>query len=193
MDFAEQESLESQLASLEKRLQRVEGRVQLYKIGSILLAVSILWLLLGTNRFGAVQAQSQQSEKLRLRELDIVDEKGRERIVIAAPLPEAVVDGKVGHRVRVISAAVQFKATNGNEQGGIALSDDGSMIVGIDDERGHERAHLYYLPKRGSGVFLTGESGKDTVSLLLPNGGGAPSLEMTDKSGRVVLAEPRTK
>jgi hypothetical protein len=42
-----------------------------------------------------VQAQSQ---KLRLRELDIVDEKGRERIVIAAPLPEAVVDGKVGRR-----------------------------------------------------------------------------------------------
>jgi len=158
MNSAEQESLGSQLALLEGRLRRTERWVRFNKIGWTLLAVLVL-LLIGTNPFGGVKAQSQQPQKLRLRELDIVDEKGRERIVIAAPLPEAVVDGKAGHRVRVVSAAVQFKSPNGNEQGGIALSDDGSMIFGIDDERGHERAHLYYLPKRGSGVFLTGENG----------------------------------
>jgi hypothetical protein len=67
------------------------------------------------------------------------------------------------------------------------------MIFGIDDERGHERAHLYYLPKRGSGVFLTGENSKETVSLLLPNGGGDPSLEMTNQAGKVVSALPPKK
>jgi hypothetical protein len=114
-------TLQSQLASLEERLHRSERS---HKTGWTLLAVLVL-LLLGTNRFDMVQAQPQQPQKLRLRELDIVDEKGRERIVIAASLPEAVVDGKVGHPVRVVSAAVQFKAPNGNEQGGISLSDDG--------------------------------------------------------------------
>lgn len=45
-----------------------------------------------------------------------------------------------GHRVREVSAAVQFKAQDGTEQGGIAMSDDGSMIVGIEQAR-----HRLYL------------------------------------------------
>ena len=192
MNSAEQESLGSRLALLEGRLRRTERWVRFNKIGWTLLAVLVL-LLIGTDPFGVVKAQSQQPQKLRLRELDIVDEQGRERIVIAAPLPEAVVDGKAGHRVRVVSAAVQFKSPNGNEQGGIALSDDGSMIFGIDDERGHERAHLYYLPKRGSGIFLTGENGRETVSLIVPKGGNDPSLEMTNQAGTTVLALPTKK
>ena len=73
------------------------------------------------------------------------------------------------------------------------MSDDGSMIVGIDDERGQERAHLYYLPKRGSDVYLQGEKGKGTVSLLLPNGGGDASLEMISASGNVILGLPPKK
>jgi hypothetical protein len=128
-----------------------------------------------------------------VRELDIVDEEGRERIVIAAPLPEPLVNGKVEHRVRRVSAAVQFKAANGNEQGGIAMSDDGSMLFGIDDERGHERAHLYYLPKRGSGVALTGENGIQLASLSIPSSGGDPSLSITDKAGKIILQVPSAK
>jgi hypothetical protein len=100
------------------------------------------------------------------------------------------VNGKVGHRIRVVSAAVQFKAPDGTEQGGIALSDDGSFLFGIDNETGHERAHLYYIPKRGSGVYLQGESSKETVSLLLPAGGKDPKLEMMDKSGKSVATVP---
>jgi hypothetical protein len=101
--------------------------------------------------------------KASLRELDIVDEKGRERIVIASPLPDPIVN---------------------------ALSDDGSFMFGIDDETGRERAHLYYIPKRGSGVYLQGESSKETVSLLLPAGGKDPKLEMMDKSGKSVATVP---
>jgi hypothetical protein len=149
-----------------------------------------VFFLLGTSRHGIAQSQSQ---KLRLRELDIVDDQGRERIVIAAPLPDPVVNGRPGHRIRVVSAAVQFRAPNGNEQGGIALSDDGSFLFGIDDETGRERAHLYYLPKRGSGVLLQGENNKETVSMLLPNGGGNPKLEMTDLSGKSIAVVPLPK
>lgn len=134
MTLTDHENCESKLAWLEKRLHRTERSLQFHKIGWILLAVVVV-LLLGSKRFGIVQAQSPQPHKLRLRELDIVDEKGRERIVIAAPIPEPLVNGRAEHRVREVSAAVQFKAPDGTEQGGIAMSDDGSMIVGIDDER----------------------------------------------------------
>jgi hypothetical protein len=64
------------VASLERRLDRAERWILLHKIG---------WTLLA-----GLQAQSQ---RLRLRELDIVDEKGRERIVLASPLPDPIVNG----------------------------------------------------------------------------------------------------
>jgi hypothetical protein len=192
MNSAEKDGLLARLNQLDERLRRTERQAQLHRVGWIMLTIALI-LVSWTEHLSVAQAQSQPVQKLRIRELDVVDEKGRERIVIAAPLPEPVVDGKVGHRVRAISAAVQFKAANGNEQGGIAMSDDGSMLVGIDDERGHERAHLYYLPKRGSGVFLTGENGTQSVSLSLPNGGGDPSLNMTDKAGKVILELPSHK
>jgi hypothetical protein len=95
------------------------------------------------------------------------------------------VNGKVGHRI-----TVQFKALDGTEQGGIALSDDGSFMFGIDDETGRERAHLYYIPKRGSGVYLQGESSKETATLLLPAGGQNPKLDMTDQAGKSVATMP---
>ncbi|MBV8812413.1 MAG: hypothetical protein JO033_27395 [Acidobacteriaceae bacterium] len=193
MDSMADEGILVRLDLLERRLGRIEHRAQLHKSGWIILAMALALVFFWTERLGVAQEQSQPGQKIRVRELDIVDEKGRERIVIAAPLPEPLVDGKVGHRVRRVSAAVQFKAANGNEQGGIAMSDDGSMLVGIDDERGHERAHLYYLPKRGSGVALTGENGTQSASLLLPNGGGDPTLSMTDKAGKVILQLPSNK
>ena len=192
MNSTAEDSILARLDVLETRLRHAEQRAHLHKAGWIVLAVALA-LVFWTERSVVAQAQSQPVQKIRARELDIVDEKGRERIVIAAPLPEPLVDGKVGHRVRPISAAVQFKAANGNEQGGIAMSDDGSMLVGIDDERGHERAHLYYLPKRGSGVALTGENGIQSASLSLPNGAADPSLSMTDKAGKVILQLPSDK
>jgi hypothetical protein len=182
------QDIRSDFLSLEKRLERAERSLKLYKAAWALLAVLIL-LLFRSNSTGVVHAQPSTSDRLRLRELDIIDEKGRERIVIAAPIPEPLVNGKTGHRVREVSAAVQFKAQDGTEQGGIAMSNDGSMIVGIDDEHGQERAHLYYLPTRGSGVYLQGEKGKGTVSLLLPNGGSG-GLEVIDASGKVIAVLP---
>lgn len=65
---------------------------------------------------------------------------------------------------------VQFKEPDGTERGGIAAEEDGSFMFGIDDEHGMERAHLYYIPKRGSGVYLQGPNGKQVLSLLNPEG-----------------------
>jgi hypothetical protein len=106
--------------------------------------------------------------------------------VIAAPLPDPLVNGRRMKRRTGVSAEVQFKDPDGTERGGIASEDDGSFIFGIDDERGKERAHLYYIPKRGSGVFLQGENGSQALSLLNPPGlVDSPRLEITDPSGKL--------
>jgi hypothetical protein len=60
----------------------------------------------------------------------------------------------------------------------------------LTDETGRERAHLYYIPKRGSGVYLQGESSKETATLLLPAGGQNPKLDMTDQAGKSVATMP---
>jgi hypothetical protein len=82
MNPTAQAPIHPQLISLERRLRQAERSFLIYKICLATLSAFVL-LLIWTNRFGVVQAQS---DKLRLRELDILDEKGRERIVIAAPV-----------------------------------------------------------------------------------------------------------
>jgi len=134
MPHANYDDVATQLA-LDRRLQRAERWIMLNKFGWAALAVAGV-LQIPLRSLPAAAAAPPQ--KLQLRELDIVDEHGRERIVIAAPIPDPIVNGKVAHRVRPVSASVQFKAADGTEQGGIAMSDDGSMIFGIDDERGRE-------------------------------------------------------
>lgn len=75
-----------------------------------------------------------------MRELDIVDEKGRERIVIAAPLPERLVDGKVGHRVRSVQRLFnsrQLMETNKAESLCQTTGQCSSVSTTIADSNGH--------------------------------------------------------
>ncbi len=177
----------SKFRLLEKRLRRSERWARLNLLGWGLTAALIV-IAISTN---TVHARQTGTDKLRVRELAVVDETGRERIVLAAPLPDPVLNGKTEKRIRIVSAGIQFKAPDGTERGGIAASDDGSFMFGIDDEAGRERAHLYYLPKRGSGVYLQGENNKETVSLLVPSGRGEPSLVMTNEAGKRTIEVPQ--
>jgi hypothetical protein len=134
------------------------------------------------------------SDTLRVRQLIVLDGEGKERIVIAAPLPDPIANGKISKRRTRVSAGVQFKDPDDTERGGIASEEDGSFMFGIDDERGKERAHLYYIPKRGSGVYLQGDRGSETVSLLLPRAeNGRLGLEITDPSGTPIADFPSPK
>jgi hypothetical protein len=93
-----------------------------------------------------------------------------------------------------VSAGVQFKDPDGTKRGGIASEEDGSFMFGIDDESGKERAHFYYIPKRESGVYLQGDRGSVTVSLLLPRtGNGRVGLEITNPSGTPIADFPSPK
>jgi hypothetical protein len=143
--------------------------------------------------FSVAAATSNNSgDVLRIRKLIIVDEKGAERIVIAAPVPDAQIMGKRFSR-RTPANGIQINDASGNERGGIVMLDDGSFMVGIDDERGGERAHMYYIPKKGSGVLLQDGKERANFSLLLPDQGehpGKPELKLTDETGKVTLSLP---
>jgi hypothetical protein len=72
---------------------------------------------------------------------------------------------------------------------------DGSTVVGMDDELGRERAHLYYIPKKGAGMLLHGDNEKENVSLLIPpvEQSATPKLEMTDHASNAVAVIPVQK
>ena len=124
----------------------------------------------------------------------VIDDAGKERIVIAAPLNDRpLVNGREGTRRVGVSAAIQFKEADGTERGGIALEEDGSFMFGIDDEHGHERAHLFYIPKRGSALYLQSPQAK-TVSLLDPPAGvGEPNLQILSSAEATLEQWPAKK
>jgi hypothetical protein len=141
----------------------------------------------------AAQQPGQTTDILRTRQLVIVDEKGTNRIVVG-PIPDPQVAGKRMKR-RSPATGVEVNDATGNERVGLAILDDGSTVVGMDDEGGQERAHLYYIPKKGAGVLLHGDNAKEAISLLIlrDHESPIPKIEMTDQSGKPIAVIPEQK
>jgi hypothetical protein len=184
--------VQSRLHAVEVKAARLERWLRFTAIAWL----ATLALFLASASFPIPRAGAQATkgttdrDVVRARRFVVVDENGSERIVIAAPLPDPLVNGQVRKRRTAVSAGVQFKDSDGTERGGIAAMADGSFLFGIDDERGRERAHLYYVPTRGSGIYLQGEDARGTVSLLIPPAGKDAKLEMSNKEGVKILSLP---
>jgi hypothetical protein len=167
---------------LEIRMKRLERSLKVVLCSFLLLCCVCAGLML---RPKSIQAASP--ETLRVRKLIILDDAGKERIVIAAPIADPVVDGKAIKRRVAVGAGIQFKEPDGTERGGIASEDDGSFMFGIDDRSGHERAHLYFIPDRGSGVLLQSTRGSNSLSLLNPSDSSKdPKIQIVNQAGRGV-------
>jgi hypothetical protein len=177
-----------QITLLNQRVKCVENWLKLCALGW-LLTVS-LFFFSWTNQSGT---PGSQTDTLKVHKLIILDQENRERIVLAAPIPNPMINGKTLKRKTEVTAGIQFKDGNGTERGGIAALADGGFLFGIDDESGKERAHLYYLPTRGSGLFLQTPAGTETVSLVIPPGDDNPKLEIVDSSGRPTIFAPAKK
>ncbi|MGI8582172.1 MAG: hypothetical protein ACR2KX_08245 [Chitinophagaceae bacterium] len=157
-----EQDIQALLESLKTRTKNLERQVK-FTTSFLLSIVSILLFFL-------LSSQTIRNDKeLKVRRLVIVDAKGKERIVIGSPIPDPMINGKTIHRRNVVSAGIQFKDPNGTERGGIASLEDGSFVVGIDDSILNERAHLYFLPNKGSGLLLGNPDSKDYISLLVPS------------------------
>ncbi len=126
------------------------------KILLILLVLGV-WGLMLQSMLGLSQAEAQvKTDKnlqvIKARGLVIVDEQGRERIIIGAPMPDPPNEGK-----RINPAhGMMILDPQGYERFGVGLMDNGQMGMGFDappgtgDDRNRERLHFVSDPKGGA-------------------------------------------
>jgi hypothetical protein len=93
----------------------------------------IYLLLSATGRVGKAAAQP---DTLTVKRLAVVDATGTERVVIAAPLPDPIIQGARVHRDGAVSGILIFDP-KGNERGGYVTSDTGDLaaFLSLDSER----------------------------------------------------------
>jgi hypothetical protein len=142
----------SQVSGLEQLQQRVlvlQGAVVLLAACCVGLAV-FLWLFESRARVRAAAPES-----LAVKRLAVVDDKGTERTVIAAPLPDPIVQGQRVKRDGAISGIAIYDR-EGNERGGYATSDAVSGALLTLDSASGEVFKVVANPeqKDGSTLFL---------------------------------------
>ena len=98
-----------------------------------------------------------QPNTLTVKRLAVVDEKGTERVVIAAPLPDPVMMGKRVKRDGPASGILIYDP-KGNERGGYVTSDteDLAAFLTLDSERGQVFT-AYANADSGATVWVTNE------------------------------------
>lgn len=187
-------NVHSRLHAIEARSLKLERWVKLMAMGWLATVVLLLAFAWMPPSQAAAQDPKVTLDVIRARQFVVVDEKGIERIVIG-PTPDPQVMGKRMKR-RSPGTGIMLNDPSGNERAGFGMLEDGSVVLGLDDEASGERAHLYFIPKRGSGLLLQGEGGRRTVSLLVPPEGeqsANPRFEMTDGAGNRIASIPAQK
>jgi hypothetical protein len=120
-----------QLDSLQRRIFSLERKV----VGlGICCAVLTISLFLSASKHVVNAAAAPES--LRVRRLAIVHARGTERVVMAAPLPDPIIQGKHVNRDGPVSGILIFDP-RGNERGGYVTSDTGDLaaFLSLDSER----------------------------------------------------------
>jgi hypothetical protein len=177
-----------------------------------------MFLLVAIATAAILAAQSAESqprpdapfETIRAKRLVILDAKGTERIILAAPVPNPKIDGKEFPR-RSPANGISINDAEGNERGGFGILDDGTLVMMLDHE-GDEGAGLFVLPDGtcglhvahkdkkavadvsvapdGSASVLLGTPEKQQVSLAVSKD-GAPSIKLRKKDGTTVFEQPK--
>ncbi|MGA2002037.1 MAG: hypothetical protein ABSG70_01570 [Terriglobales bacterium] len=109
----------------------------------------------------------QNPQKLRVRELAVVDERGTERVLLAAPLPEPMgKEGKRGTRGGGTLSGIIIADATGTERGGYATGDSYANAILTLDGQGHQTVLLLAEPD-GSTMFRiwNGEKGSITMGV----------------------------
>ena len=154
-------NLEDRVASLERRAAR-------WRWASVALGVLVL-------AGGAMQAR--QPDHLKVRVLEIVDDKGKSRGVLGYSLADQEVslilrdaDGKARIASKVGPKRAEFKVNDREEKAGVlAVVDDTGSILNLSNRNGPGRivtmgvgtggAHFYMHGEKGRNIFGADEEG----------------------------------
>jgi hypothetical protein len=173
----------NQSVSLEQLQRRVLllQRTVVFLIACCVALVGFLWLFKSN---GKVRASA--SDSLTVKRLAVVDDKGKERIVIAAPLPDPIIHGQRFKRNGAISGIVIYDS-DGNERGGYATSDAGSgALLSLDSGDGEVfKVFANAEQKEGGTLFLF--NGKHDGVVLTTH--GQPTIEMV-QNRKIIFKNP---
>jgi len=197
--------------SLQHQLVRLKRRFVVLQAAWLLTAAFSVAVFTGLSSGSATD--DQKTDVLRVRGLIIVDEKGRERILLGAPVPKTTErkrqddatgmlvlgeDGAdrvavgytpdpqiLGKVVKRISpsAGINFMDKNGNERGGFGVLEDGRVNLGLDYST-REAVSLFADDKGYAGLLIGGNN---------QGGNERAGIVVNNKSGRVVLKLADTK
>jgi hypothetical protein len=146
----------------------------------------------------AAKPEAVDQDHLTVHRIDVVDDKGVVRLMIAAPTPDPVIGGKAYHRAFPVSGIVLFD-DKGGERGGFGVADvPGSAPVLALDHDNMDAIGWKVLPD-GSVTFQMNQrppEEKDAAGKIVPARrsvtpvllrvapDGTPALTLTDKQER---------
>ena len=149
-------------------------------------ALALLWLVT-IGAIATIAARSKPAEIVAKR-IAVIDAKGVERVVIAAPLPDPVVAGKRLKRSGVVSGIAIFDAA-GNERGGYVTNDDAAAngaFITLDASDGQVfMAYANAARKDGATVSLTNGKGDDATMTTW----GQPMIQFS-QGRNIVFKQP---
>ena len=166
------------LIELQGRLARLEKRANLFMVGNV--------ALIGTLLLGAWRV-SNTDQVLSVKQLNVIDDKGVKRIILAAPTPDPIMGGKPQPR-RSSFSGLLLNGSDGDEMGGFGLLSDGTESMCFD-QGGRERACMYVLPNGRTGFLLQDAKGKQRFGTTV-EAEGKPTLQFFDEQEKPILAIP---
>ena len=152
--------LQPNLAQLLRSNRQLVSAMKCLLVLWVVTVVGVIWL----SRESPVWANSgPQDQILNARGLVIVDEHGKTRVRIGAPLPEPIIMGKRQKRDDSISGILIYDAA-GNERGGYVTDNSvGNAFLTLDSNIGQE-ATLVAHPQGGA-EFGINDDHKNQVAL----------------------------
>ncbi len=175
-------------ADLEERLKGLARDNR--RLTVALCALAAFWLVGAAPRGGAAvptPGRTEVIDHIVVRKLTVVDQNGRERVVLAAPLPEPRLIGMRSKRGETVSGVLLFDS-NGNERGGYVTDDGPSGSVSLTlDEVGRMAVSLW-AGERGSAGLRLGNQDGDVVDLNASPAGASLTLYNKGKASAVLPA-----
>jgi len=126
-------------------------------------------------------------ETLSLRRLDIVDEHGTPRVILAAPAPPPMRFGKAGRRDGPVSGVLIVDAS-GTERGGYVTSDgeDANALLTLDAQG--QQTVLFLAERSGPTLFRLWNKDKGSLVMGVSNANPFLNVRQPDK---VFLSAPK--
>ncbi len=168
---------------LVSRMRVLETRQKwAFRIAAILIIALASALLLQWQEIRNIR----NPQKLRVRELAVLDEHDTERVLIAAPLPDPMILGKRRTRGGGTLSGIVIADSTGTERGGYATGDDYANAMLTLDGQGHQTLLLLAEPD-GSTLFRIWNGDKGSVTMGVRD---HPFLNLKQNGKPLFLAPP---